>query len=52
MEQIRITRRKAAGRRVVREIEQVFPVPAAEVAVSGDEVSVLLAHIDAAIADD
>ena len=52
MEQVRITRRKATTRRPTREIEQVFPVPAADIAISSDEVTALLAHIDATIAED
>lgn len=52
MEQVRITRRKAATRRATREIEQVFPVPAAELTVRADEISALLAHIEATIAED
>lgn len=52
MEQVRVVRRKATTRRPAREIEQAFPVPAAELGVNTDEIAALLATIDATIAED
>jgi hypothetical protein len=52
VDQIRISRRRATSRRATRDVEQSFPVPAAELSVSPDEVTALLAHIDSALADD
>ena len=50
MERIQISRRRATSPRAAHEHEQAFPVAAVELATSTDDVSVVLAHIDAALA--
>jgi hypothetical protein len=50
MERIQISRRRATTRRATHEHEQAFPVPAAELATSTEDVSAVLAHIDSTLA--
>jgi hypothetical protein len=49
MQQTRIMRRRTSTRGTAADIEQAFPVPAADLAIDADDIATALAGIDAAL---